>query len=613
MKSVPAHPSQRDPFPPHAETLAFPIDRVRPEIRKHPNRIPRFAAAEWRLGYLDLSDTAKAMTIVWSGFPEYLRDELRTLAWVMLNHGLDPTLVGQRSVHLEQHPAATTVHATSAWWRTFARWLQTHRPLVSRLGNLSTDDYNAWAAHVRKHYRSVYSRQCALAAVSRLHGHSWLLPSSERPPAPPWLVRRSMARYLGPTPKHGENSTPPISAPTISALIAWATKIVDDFAVRVAAPNSRPLKPLVYLVVSGAAIVLLAYFTGMRPKELTLLPIDCLRETEAETGGIRYEIFGPVVKGQRDDEGRHLSQGRMRGHPWLTIEQGAKAVRTLQHLARTMDSQMLIAPGPQSSADRDVRGIPSNKAGDRIKILIRHVNRRLSPAQSELPAIPPDPNGPVTLSRFRRTLAWHIARQPGGEVALGVQYGHLRLVTGQGYAGHKQAGLQDLIDFEEMLATFDLMEELAEERDSGSEVSGPAGTRLKGALDNFQSQYLGGKMTEKEAVRLMALPGFQVYDNPGAMLVCVFRPESAACLNPSSGPSTRRTPALQNCQKQCTNIARLDSHVSTLTDERDGLLAEAAISPMPIADRLHECAQVKDEIIAAHGAQAEVGQPDPTQ
>jgi hypothetical protein len=35
--------------------------------------------------------------------------------------------------------------------------------------------------------------------------------------------------------------------------------------------------------------------------------------------------------------------------------------------------------------------------------------------------IPADPHGAVGTARFRRTLAWHIARRPGGLVALAIQ------------------------------------------------------------------------------------------------------------------------------------------------------------------------------------------------
>ncbi|MFE2729239.1 hypothetical protein [Kitasatospora sp. NPDC059327] len=37
-------------------------------------------------------------------------------------------------------------------------------------------------------------------------------------------------------------------------------------------------------------------------------------------------------------------------------------------------------------------------------------------ARSEQPSIPPDPHGRITSARFRRILAWHIARLPGGLV-----------------------------------------------------------------------------------------------------------------------------------------------------------------------------------------------------
>jgi hypothetical protein len=48
--------------------------------------------------------------------------------------------------------------------------------------------------------------------------------------------------------------------------------------------------------------------------------------------------------------------------------------------------------------------------------------------------IPDDPRGLLALSRFRRTLAWHIVRRPRGLIAGAIQYGHLHVNITLGYA-----------------------------------------------------------------------------------------------------------------------------------------------------------------------------------
>lgn len=63
--------------------------------------------------------------------------------------------------------------------------------------------------------------------------------------------------------------------------------------------------------------------------------------------------------------------------------------------------------------------------------------------------IPDDPAGPITMRRFRRTLAWFIYRRPAGRISLGIQYGHLLGVTSDGYGSRVSTGLRDLFPMEE--------------------------------------------------------------------------------------------------------------------------------------------------------------------
>ena len=75
-----------------------------------------------------------------------------------------------------------------------------------------------------------------------------------------------------------------------------------------------------------------------------------------------------------------------------------------------------------------------------------------------LPAqqVPEDPHGNLGLSRLRRTLAWHIARRPGGLIALAIQYGHMRTAldarTSAGYGSRERRGFHGELDVETALA-----------------------------------------------------------------------------------------------------------------------------------------------------------------
>ncbi len=75
-------------------------------------------------------------------------------------------------------------------------------------------------------------------------------------------------------------------------------------------------------------------------------------------------------------------------------------------------------------------------ANDRIAAFTAWVNDFASQQGLPTERIPDDPDGPIVLKRFRRTVAWHIARLPGGRIALATQYGHLRAsAVTDGYSG----------------------------------------------------------------------------------------------------------------------------------------------------------------------------------
>ena len=59
--------------------------------------------------------------------------------------------------------------------------------------------------------------------------------------------------------------------------------------------------------------------------------------------------------------------------------------------------------------------------------------------------VPDNPHGAIVMNRFRRTLAWHIARRPGGLIALAIQYEHMRTAldarTSSGYDARSGAAV----------------------------------------------------------------------------------------------------------------------------------------------------------------------------
>ncbi|MFD5445983.1 hypothetical protein [Streptomyces tendae] len=196
--------------------------------------------------------------------------------------------------------------------------------------------------------------------------------------------------------------------------------------------------------------------------------------------------------------------------------------------------------------------------------------------------IPPDPYGKIGIARFRRSLAWHIARRPGGLVALAVQYGHLRttFVSGE-YASRSRGGIHDLIDMETALAVADTLTDLHDHLESSGGVSGPAARHaIKTAIHG--PRFAGTTINHITAKRLLANEDAMIYDNPQALLLCRYKREQALCHR----DGIKETPSLDRCVPGCGNIVRTDQHAARLRDRADALDVRAAHTPNPVGDRL---------------------------
>jgi hypothetical protein len=106
--------------------------------------------------------------------------------------------------------------------------------------------------------------------------------------------------------------------------------------------------------------------------------------------------------------------------------------------------------------------------------------------------IPADPDGPVTISRFRRTIAWHIPACPAAGSPLTIQYGHLRTITtSEGYSERARHGLRAVLDIETARAMADYLHQLRDRLDHGEAISGPAAQRMLRAASAAGTRFEG--------------------------------------------------------------------------------------------------------------------------
>lgn len=286
----------------------------------------------------------------------------------------------------------------------------------------------------------------------------------------------------------------------------------------------------------------------------------------------------------------------MREAPWIAVPQVVTAIRILERLVGP--AGLLF---PTDRGTRPGRSLSFPTMATRIEEFIGWVNERTArPGQED--TIPADPHGHIGTSRFRRTLAWHIARLPGGLVALAVQYGHLRTLVSQGYSSRQRDGIHQLLDLETARAVAEHLSEVHDALHHGGGVSGPAARRLIHAAREEHHRFGGILTTPRQAKALLSDPALTVFENADAYLICNYDPCRALCNPDNAAGGLASTPSLDRCQPTCPNIARTDSHarqIRTLAERLRGE-ADAALTPQPVADRLRHRATALAELADKH-------------
>ena len=344
-----------------------------------------------------------------------------------------------------------------------------------------------------------------------------------------------------------------------------------------------------------AAMIVILYLSGVRPGEALELQVGCCPDPiDDGTGSIRYQLHGLFFKGARNRDGTPARGGVPREVPWTVVPPVADAVRVLE---RIVDGPMLFPTNPPwltGICDRRRTGdaMTTSAANTRIASFIVWVNDYTARHGLDAERIPHDPDGDVVVMRFRRTIAWHIGRLPGGRIALALQYGHLRTsVVGEGYSGRARQGLRRVLDIETARAMADYLDTVADNLQNGQGVSGPAADRMIQAARNARNRFEGKFLTPRQAEALLDEPEFHVYDNPNAFLTCNHDPTKALC-HPERTRRNNRTlpPAIDRCDPACANIGRTDTHIAHLRREITELAEHVAspLTPVPLKERLKQ-------------------------
>ena len=637
---------------------------------------------------------AHDLSINFDTFPPAYRSTAKRLVWACINL---PTPVEEleRSASTRGRLSASTV-ATFAWTlRMWMKWLASQH--IYEFYSVTDEHFEQYSVELGRKNVDRADVANKLFAVTRAWLYAPYLPEADRLTRPTWEQGvGGRSEVLGPANWSSENKTAPIHPQTLSALLVWAMRFVNDFSADILTAKamksvpcepdprlsalgpydrfrayaqerrlgsgtiagwvapSRPRKRCfakgfigwqlgipaaetqavnpdclfrglepgdeadLPLEVTGtidgerwttainyyevgelcrhlatAAFIVIAYLTGMRGEECRALEHGCCRaRTNQSTGQVHYAIHGRTFKGALDESGNTIPAGAEREHPWLAIAPVAKAVAVMESLFP--DSELLFPIDAFTQApSRTVseRPVHSSMVRDRIDDLIAWSNRASLSLGRHDETIPADPDGMVTVGRFRRSLAWFIYRKPGGRVALGVQYGHLRGHTTDGYGSRVASGLRDVFPMEEALARVDYLEEAYDRLQDGERVTGPASRRYTEALHVFDRQFRGRYLSNKQAAALRVNPQLRIYDNAQQFVTCCYDQAKALCHpDRQTAASSHESPDITRCQPTCGNIARTDRNIDQIAAAvaKHELEIDSPTTPQPLRARLQD-------------------------
>jgi hypothetical protein len=261
-----------------------------------------------------------------------------------------------------------------------------------------------------------------------------------------------------------------------------------------------------------------------------------------------------------------------------------------------------VAFSPQRSTSPHRAATP-RMVRDRITDFIKWCNQQAERLERAHESIPEDSEGQVTERRFRRTLAWFVYRKPGGRIALGVQYGHLRGHTTDGYGSRVSSGLRDVFPMEEALAAAEFLQGAYDRLEAGEAVTGPAAKRYTEGIQLYNNKFGGRYLTNRQAAALRSNPKLRIYDSEEQFVTCCYDQSKALC-HPQrrTAGGIEQTPDVTNCRPNCGNIARTDSNIAR---------AEAAVSlhkseidhpttPVPMRARLEQRVSALQSVIDEH-------------
>ncbi|MFF6829074.1 site-specific integrase [Streptomyces longwoodensis] len=186
-------------------------------------QLSRVANSAWSLAEAQPDQHTQPIMLYWSTFPAVLVDDFKMFTFAALDGPYPPEL--SRITALDQASVAT-VHLWFKRLRVFATWLEQRG--IDRLLDVTDRHLDLYLDHVRAMQASTNTRRQLLSAVRAVWAYAPQLPPQHRMPVRvPWNGR-SPGQLAEDTKIGRGNRTPRIAAETMTALLDWALRIVED-------------------------------------------------------------------------------------------------------------------------------------------------------------------------------------------------------------------------------------------------------------------------------------------------------------------------------------------------------------------------------------------------
>jgi integrase len=216
-------PSIEPALLPGPDSIVLAARKLRPGT--DPATLSRFREERWYLTPALFAEHSDSTAIDHATVPEPFRRQVKVLTWLLINHDLDQDVAFYARSSM---PAIRTVRGIWRYLRDFTVWLDQRG--IARFGEVTDTVLDAYALHAKNSPVSHETREDMLGAVARAWVMRELMPEADRlPEAPPWGGDR-LRDILGQGRVFDENRTPRIHPTTMTALLSWSLRFIEEFA-----------------------------------------------------------------------------------------------------------------------------------------------------------------------------------------------------------------------------------------------------------------------------------------------------------------------------------------------------------------------------------------------